>query len=176
MVSLESSSILISLIIFFVGYKHHRQIACALIVDLHAKLSEVVQNVTLAIDSSPNGVLYFGHDHLIIKLFSFLRLFKHFPWFHNAENGRICIRRFPQRYDWTLGLVTPFGANFVAAVFNCGGRLKLLTMVNEIPMSIPGCGGGGFCDLDEFLAKYRDLASNCDPNKICPLSNEGEQN
>ena len=114
-----------------------------------------------------NSTLYFSHEHLLSRIFSYLGLFKYFPVF-KEENGKICL---PDNREWLSSLILPFGTNFASILYKCDAgsqkeTYKIFNLINEIPVTIRGC-KSAFCDINDFYREYGPSFDTCDLQKIC---------
>ncbi|KAH9516844.1 multiple inositol polyphosphate phosphatase 1 isoform X1 [Dermatophagoides farinae] len=141
----------------------HRKMACSIIGDLQSKLETIIRQET-----TTNTTLYFSHENLLSKVFSYFGLFNKFPEINlSPDDTRICI---PDNREWRSSLVVPFGTNFVAILYKCNHQAyKVLTLVNEIPVIVRGC-NSSLCDIDKFFNEFHNERIECDLPKICKIS------
>lgn len=142
-------------------------VACTIMKDLVAHLDEVVGRSKGGPRKEPvKSTLYFSHKGMISRLVQHLGLFGHFPSHYLDTSGqKLCV---PADREFHSSTVLPFGANFAAVLHQCNGgkQLKLLTLYNEVPVTITGC-SSPFCDLHEFMKVYG--SASCKVDEICPL-------
>lgn len=135
--------------------------ACSIITDLLSKLKSVIEQ-----KSVNNATLYFSHENLLSKVFSFFGLFKKFPSIENVgDDEQICL---PEDREWRSSLIVPFGTNFATVLYKCDDNYKLLTLVNEIPVKIRGC-NSSLCDINTFFNQFNENEINCDLQQICKI-------
>lgn len=134
------------------AYTASPQVGAIVMADLCRKLEAVVR--------SPPGpgktkaTLYFTHDGLLKRLIGYLRLFSRFPA-HQQHGGKLFL---PLDRQWRSSYLIPFGANLAVILYRSETKYKLLTLFNEIPVTVAGC-RSELIDLDEFLAYYRNADS-----------------
>ncbi len=115
--------------------------------DLCRKLHEVIKSPPS--DGHTKATLYFSHDGLFKRLLGYFGLFKYFPPYQLRHN-RLYISKERQ---WRVSYLFPFGTNLCVVLFRCGGKHKLLTLYNEIPVTLEGM-TSALTDLEDFLVHY----------------------
>nr|XP_027205533.1 multiple inositol polyphosphate phosphatase 1-like [Dermatophagoides pteronyssinus] len=159
----------------------YRKMACSVIGDLQSKLVSIIQQPEAQLT---NTTLYFSHENLLSKVFSYFGLFNKFPDVNldlpssddDNDNTRFCIA---DDREWRSSLIVPFGTNFVAVLYKCNSQqqdqhqqqpaFKVLTLVNEIPVIVRGC-NSSLCNIDLFFNEFYNDQNDCDLPKICKLS------
>lgn len=132
-------------------------------------MSSIIQNSHF----QTNATLFFSHENLISKLWTYLHLFDTFETYY-SDGDHVCL---PTSRQWKASIVLPFGANFAATLFKCPREkhqdsqqdsFKILTLVNEAPVKIRGC-SSALCDYGDFVAEYGHTVDSCDLNEICRI-------
>jgi len=110
--------------------------------------------------------LRFAHAEDIIPMAALLGLFKDdYPLTANTSQGQI------QNRNWTTSVISPFGANFAFALYNCSGEYRVKLTHNEVEYQFPGC-SDIYCPYTEFKSLYaKALALNF--TETCALPQKG---
>ncbi|XP_022705803.1 multiple inositol polyphosphate phosphatase 1-like [Varroa jacobsoni] len=135
----------------------------------------VVNEVTQLFNDAANkpkehhykSVLYFTHSRDFKKL---LGSFDLFIGDDRLTADGYCTKEVRNRI-WRDSTFSPYSAQLVFILFQCGETYKVLSLLNEKPVKLPRCAyhaNDFLCDLREFYSKYR--VKNCDINKICTPS------
>lgn len=153
--------------------KEYRQMACKVTNDLYRKVNSIITNGHL----NQNATLYFSHENLLSKVISYLDLFDHFPHF-TEHNASLCL---PEQRQWRASNILSFGTNFATVLYKCdqppeaqasvpgsnrAQSYRMLTLLNELPVTIRGC-SSPFCPVQEFFNEFHTTLDNCDLNAIC---------
>ncbi|KAJ3267936.1 PHOsphatase [Terramyces sp. JEL0728] len=115
-------------------------------------LTGITSNV---LNQSMTASFHFGHAETIIPLVSSLGLFQD-SILTNDETGEQLDGR-----QFKTGLIAPMQANIVFEVYE---NKDIRVVLNEIPVSLPGC--SELCPFDSFLQIYKHVIG-CDFDSIC---------
>lgn len=112
-------------------------------------------------DEPTKSVFYFSHSGTILKMLSYLNLYK--------DEMPLLSENFEQQTNrlWRVSKIDAFGTNIAFVLFRCGSELKVLTLHQERPVRIPNCSSEDeLCPLDFFSEKVKD----CNFESLCSIS------
>ncbi|XP_075221008.1 multiple inositol polyphosphate phosphatase 1-like isoform X2 [Lycorma delicatula] len=112
--------------------------------------------------SEPKAVFYFTHSGTLLKLLSFLGLYK--------DNDRLLSSNYAKLHDrkWKVSQIDSFGTNLAFVLYKCGKTYKVLILHQERPVRIPGCPDGyDLCPLNRILDIFDNSIKNCNFNEMC---------
>ncbi|RUS19848.1 histidine phosphatase superfamily [Endogone sp. FLAS-F59071] len=137
--------------------------ACDLITDLVTDIEAMINGVPVA----KRAIFKFGHAETINFFATLLGLYRDDqPLLANATS------KFIRERKYRVSQMTPFAANIAFELLRCSGSsYKIRMLLNERPVSIPGCvsagGGDGYACL---WTTFKNLVSDkvgCNWQKIC---------
>jgi len=72
---------------------------------------------------------------------------------------------------WRSSVISPFAANVAFSLYRCETaqpepQWLVRTMINEVEIKMPGCGGSIYCPYEQFIAQY-EHALTCNYCAIC---------
>lgn len=113
------------------------------------------------------AVVYFTHSGAVLKLLAHLGLYRDesallHSNFHATGKHR----------KWRVGQIDSFGSNLAFILFRCNKQLKVLTLHQEKPITLPGCPELELCPFNALKEQYRESLTDCNLNHICGLHPE----
>ena len=130
------------------GHPINGQVACVMVQDAIDSFREATEKATF----------YFSHSGSILKLLTYLGLFKDSDVNSNNYSEQRSNRA------WRTSSFDPFAANVAFALNQCShNTLSVGLFVNEQLIPIPGCQDEVWCDFDRF----QELFPRCDLETVC---------
>ncbi|CAC5377471.1 MINPP1 [Mytilus coruscus] len=149
----------------FYGHTLIKELTCPLWQDLFASMEDAINKRKLG-ETYVHGNLRFGHADTMDTFYSALGLYHDGQPLRADNFGAMKNRMF---YG---SKITPFSANIAFILYNCGGNGKenylLKMMVNNLPVTIPGC-DSDFCPYLKVRSIYRNYIENCKWRELCSV-------
>ncbi|XP_022194980.2 multiple inositol polyphosphate phosphatase 1 isoform X1 [Nilaparvata lugens] len=112
-------------------------------------------------DEPTKSVFYFSHSGTLLKMLSYLNLYE--------DELPLLSDNFDKQSNrlWRVSQIDAFGTNIAFVLYRCGDELKVLTLHQEKPVTIPNCSDeDDLCPLDFFLEKLEE----CNFESLCSIS------
>lgn len=108
-----------------------------------------------------------GHAETLLPLLTLLGFFKDTVALKSSNYASQTQRSF------RTSLMLPYAANFVLALYDCGGGdVRLQPLLNEKPVTFPGLADQHMPRYRDVRKHYGDLLSGCDFETECQLFNK----
>ncbi|XP_060788842.1 multiple inositol polyphosphate phosphatase 1-like [Neoarius graeffei] len=144
------------------GHDINRKSSCVLFHDLFKRLDTVASQIKSGGHVSEVVMVQVGHAETLLPLLTLLDLFKDSVPLNSSNfashRGRV----------FRTGLIVPYAANLLMALFDCPDGLRLQARLNEQPLTLPG--------LDDLSPLYQDvrkryekLLQGCNQDAVCMM-------
>ncbi|KAJ4432670.1 hypothetical protein ANN_21293, partial [Periplaneta americana] len=147
------------------GYNITYRQACPPIKDMlqHFQVEEMPDR-----EHKARAVVYFTHSGTLLKIMAHLGLYKDEEvLLHNNFNI------LNDKRKWRVSQVDSFGTNLAFVLFRCNEQLKVLTLHQEKPVTLPGCPESDLCPLNVLREQYKESVTDCNFDHICSNPVEG---
>ena len=123
------------------------------------------KDIVEAFDNPSTSRFFFSHSHLLLAFRVSLGLFRD-PFTLTAS----AFTDIPEQIDsrqFRISKIGQFANNVGLVLYNCpSSEPRIGFYHNEVPVTVPACGGAHFCTLSEFKSKFKDEIG-CDFDAIC---------
>ncbi|KAF7704839.1 multiple inositol polyphosphate phosphatase 1-like [Silurus meridionalis] len=145
------------------GHEINSKSSCVLFHDLFNRLDAVARNITSGGYVSDVVMVQVGHAETLLPLLTLLDLFKDKVPLNSTNFSSHRSRAFRS------GVIVPYAANLVMALFDCPDGIRVQARLNEQPLSLPGL--NNLSPLYQDLRKrYEQLLQGCDQNTVCKMN------
>ena len=139
------------------------QSSCPLLADIVKTLKDAK---TSNGKNSFKGIFRSGHSNTIVPFLALLGVY--------LNEGNLTASNFAQMKDrkFRAACLAPFSANIYFVLYKCDdGSHKIQLSVNEQLVKVPCCESEYECRFEDFLKCYEQIATNCDFDDMCKVSN-----
>lgn len=108
----------------------------------------------------PKSVLYFTHSGTLLKVLTYLQLYK--------EGEHLSLKNFNEKMNnrnWRTSVIDTFATNLAFVLHNCNGIQKVLTLHQEKIIRLPSCPDTDLCELSKISDFYR--SDSCNFDEMC---------
>ncbi|XP_054287811.1 multiple inositol polyphosphate phosphatase 1 isoform X2 [Macrosteles quadrilineatus] len=137
------------------GFPINYQQACVAVNDMFQHLTD---------ERYPQNTFYFTHSGTILKVLSYLGLYK--------DPQPLQADLFNKSRLWRTSQIDAFGSNLAFILYKCKDGDKILTLHQERPVTLPGCPEGDLCPLETLKKVYQHSINECNFQKLCRLDRD----
>ncbi|XP_069969884.1 multiple inositol polyphosphate phosphatase 1 [Penaeus vannamei] len=144
------------------GTPLNSETACRTYNDLYSHFRTTISQE----EAKPQGIFYFAHDKTILKVLARIGLFR--PSEHLRHDNFAEMRN----RVWRSSFVSPFSANIVFVLYQCGMQFKVGTFFEGQPTPLPELCTGVACHWKELQPWLHENYQTCDLSQICMMHDE----